>query len=162
MDWWKSAVTSWSRVGRLPPADRWLLAQALALLPLTALALRVVGFNRWQTALARLAPVQGGATAGDEADILRRARAATRLVEAAARHGPFRAACLPRSLALWWLLRRRGIDTDLRIGVRKEAGRFEAHAWVELWGLVLNDTTDVRHRFAAFDRAILPVGGALG
>jgi hypothetical protein len=57
------------------------------------------------------------------------------------------------------LLRRRGIAGDLRIGVRKEAGRFEAHAWVELGGRVLNDNEDVGERFAAFGRAILPVGG---
>jgi len=45
------------------------------------------------------------------------------------------------------------------IGVRKATGRFEAHAWVELRGVVLNDSADVRERFAAFDRAIRPARG---
>jgi hypothetical protein len=79
-----------------------------------------------------------------------------RLVDAAARRGPYSATCLPRSLTLWWLLRRRGIDSYLRIGVRKAAGRIEAHAWVELRGLVLNDQGDVSQRFAPFDRPIAP------
>jgi hypothetical protein len=152
-------VANWSRVWRLSPAERRSLALALALLPLTALALRLVGLRRWQAALARLAPVGAGAAAGDEAAVLGRARAVARMVEAAARRGPYRATCLPRSLALWWLLRRQRIDGDLRIGVRNEGGRFEAHAWVELRGAVLNDGDDVRERFAAFGRAILPAGG---
>jgi hypothetical protein len=136
-------------------AERRLLAQALALLPLTALALWAMGFRRWQALVARLTPVVD-AGGRDEAAVIREGRATARLVEAAARRGPYRASCLPRSLALWWLLRRQGIESDLRIGVRKEAGLFEAHAWVELRGLVLNDSGDVGERFAAFDRAILP------
>jgi hypothetical protein len=39
-------VANWRRAWRLSPAERWLLAQALALLPLTALALWAVGFRR--------------------------------------------------------------------------------------------------------------------
>ena len=39
------------------------------------------------------------------------------------------ASCLAQSMALVWLLRGRGMDADLRIGV-KDAGAFEAHAWV--------------------------------
>jgi len=137
--------------------ERWLLAQALILLPLTALALRLMGFHRWQTLLAQLTPVRSGAET-DDATRIGAGRATAQLVDAAARHGAYRASCLPRSLALWWLLRRRGIEGDLRIGVRKEAGQIQAHAWVEYRGAVLNDGRDVSERYAAFDRAILPVG----
>jgi hypothetical protein len=53
------------------------------------------------------------------------------------------------------LLRRRGIASALRIGVRKgQTGSLEAHAWIECCGQVLNDRTDVHERFAAFDRGI--------
>jgi hypothetical protein len=148
-------VANWFRLWRLSSAERWLLAQALALLPLTALALWAVGFRRWQALLDRLSPA-GAAAEGDEAALVRQGRAAARLVDAAARRGAYRATCLPRSLVLWWLLRRRGIAADLRIGVRKEAAEFQAHAWVEYRGTVLNDGTDVSERFARFDRAIVP------
>jgi len=53
-------------------------------------------------------------------------------------------------LTLWWLLGRQGIASELRIGVRKEQGRFEAHSWVEYEGVTLNDELDVGSRFAAF------------
>jgi hypothetical protein len=133
------------------------LVQALFLLPLTALILWAVGFRRWQALLARLAPVGSVSASEDEADLVREGRATARLVDAAARRSPYTATCLPRSLTLWWLLRRRGIDSYLRIGVRKAAGRIEAHAWVELQGLVLDDDCDVSKRFAAFDRRFLSV-----
>jgi hypothetical protein len=153
-------MPSRSRLWQLRPAERSSLAQALVLLPLTALALWLVGFRRWHAALARLAPAGAAPAARDEGAEIARARAVARMVEAAARRGPCRATCLPRSLVLWWLLRRRGIDADLRIGVRKDAGRLEAHAWVELRGAVLNDGDDVRARYAAFGRAIVPAGVA--
>ena len=51
--------------------------------------------------------------------------------DAAARNLFFHTNCLEQSLVLWWLLRRRGIAADLRIGARKDSDRFEAHAWVE-------------------------------
>lgn len=78
------------------------------------------------------------------------------MVQAAARHGAYRATCLPQSLTLWWLLRRQGIKSDLRFGARKEAGRMEAHAWVELDGIPLNETLDVDQRFQPFERAVIP------
>lgn len=41
--------------------------------------------------------------------------------------------CLPQALAAQLLLARRGHETALRIGVRKDAD-FEAHSWVEYEG----------------------------
>jgi hypothetical protein len=152
------AVRKWARVWRLTWGERLLLLQAVALLPTTALALRLAGFRRCQAALARVAPLTAGRDAADGRAI-NEGRRVARMVDTAARHGPCRAACLTRSLLLWALLRRRGIDGDLRIGVRKEAGRFQAHAWVELRGTVLNDGRDVHERFRAFGRAIVPAGG---
>lgn len=83
-----------------------------------------------------------------------KAQATARMVEVAARHNPFRLLCLPRSLALWWLLRRQGIGADLRIGVTPNERGLEAHAWVEYKGVALNDQDDVHERFAPFDAAI--------
>lgn len=82
-------------------------------------------------------------------------------VEVAARRGPWPANCLQRSLVLWFLLRRRGLPAELRIGVRRTpdtgtGGPLLFHAWVEQDGVVLNDAPDMRERFATFDRAILP------
>jgi len=55
-------------------------------------------------------------------------------VQTAARYVP-KASCLVQALAGHILLGAEGYPTDLRIGVRKnDAGRFEAHAWLESCG----------------------------
>jgi len=61
--------------------------------------------------------------------------AATRLAELAAiagRHGLVTATCLRQALLVYTWLRRRGLDPQLQIGVRKDGGELEAHAWVEV------------------------------
>jgi hypothetical protein len=59
--------------------------------------------------------------------------------------------CLPRSLVLWFLLRRRGIDAELVVGAGPaEGGPLPAHAWVEVDGDPLDDDPDVRRRFGSF------------
>ena len=73
------------------------------------------------------------------------------MVRIAANHGLFRANCLEQSLTLSWLLKRRGIETDLRIGAQKHEGKFAAHAWIELDGVAINDSHDVGERFPVFD-----------
>ncbi len=58
--------------------------------------------------------------------------------------------CLPRSLALQRMLARRGIASELRIGVRKEsngAGGIAAHAWVEVDGVPLGEPQAIEERF---------------
>lgn len=58
-------------------------------------------------------------------------------VATAARRIPA-ATCLTQALAAQYLLRRRGLEADLRIGVARAAGEpLEAHAWVESRGQVV-------------------------
>lgn len=53
-------------------------------------------------------------------------------VEAATWHLPGRAKCLARALTTQVLMGRHGYPSELRIGVAKDdAGRLEAHAWLE-------------------------------
>jgi len=54
-------------------------------------------------------------------------------------------------MVLCWQLRRRKIPAELRLGVQKRAERFEAHAWVELQGVVLNDADETHIHFVSFN-----------
>jgi Transglutaminase-like superfamily len=67
-------------------------------------------------------------------------------VQAAARRIP-RASCLTQALALQSLLARAGESSRLRLGVAKDDGKFEAHAWLESGGRVVIGGRDV-DRFA--------------
>ncbi len=142
------------RLQHLSGAGRWQLAQATLGLPLNAAGVRLAGFRKWAAYLDRTAPSVSGPATGR----VEMARETWQLVLWAARYGPYSGNCLSRSLTLWWLLRQQGLESQLRIGVSNAAGRFEAHAWIEYQGVVINDRPDVGEHFGAFD---LPAGSAV-
>jgi hypothetical protein len=82
-----------------------------------------------------------------------------RMVRAAEHYGIARATCLEESLALWYLLGRRGLPSRVRIGVRKQSEKFEAHAWVEYQGAALNQTEELHHHYAAFESELSSLPG---
>jgi hypothetical protein len=55
-----------------------------------------------------------------------------------------RSKCLPQALAVYYLLRHRGGNPHLSLGVRRQDERFDAHAWVELDGQPLGQR-DLAH-----------------
>lgn len=135
----------------LAPWERRLLLRLVLLLPLIGASLRLLGFKGSRDLLAWLSrPSRWQSPAHPQATTVETAHRIARLVGIAAYHGPYRATCLRRSLALWWLLRRRGIPADLRIGVRKDGGELQAHAWVEHNGQALNDVQGSAIAYAAF------------
>lgn len=55
--------------------------------------------------------------------------------------------CLRTSLVLQTLLLRRGIQTELRIGVRKLGSELCAHAWLEYAGAPIGQPGDIATSF---------------
>jgi hypothetical protein len=141
----------WSRYRNRPPEDRTLILRAALILPLTEIGLYFFGFRRWMELLEKFSLTAGPAQALPAELQRETARRAARAVRSAELHGPTRPNCLERSLTLWWILRRDGVDAELHIGARKEGGKFEAHAWVELAGQVLNDGAEVHRHYSRFD-----------
>jgi Transglutaminase-like superfamily len=144
----------WRRFRTLPPLQRERVFRAMAFLPLTEAGLRMMGFRRWKQLIEHFSPPVPRRRILEPAAQLELAESITRAAGSAERHGPGTPNCLERSLTLWWLLRREGIDGELRIGARKNESRFEAHAWVELRGVVLNDSPNVHKHYARFDAPI--------
>jgi hypothetical protein len=138
------------RILELPWAERWLLMQAIVVLPLVSLALEMFGPGCCYRGLERSAPMAGNRRPAGTVARLRASRTGW-LVQVAARRGLIRASCLAQSMTLWWLLRRQRIAAELRIGVRKRKGRLEAHAWAEYQGRVLNDDAGMARQYSAFD-----------
>lgn len=128
----------------LAPDDRHAFWRAAALVPTMHVVVRVIGFNRLQQRVLRVAPSTSRVTATD-AQALRRCVVNVNRVK---RYSPLRGNCLSQSFALVWMLRREGLEPQLRLGVRIQDAKFDAHAWVEYDGRVLNDSQDVHTRFA--------------
>jgi len=144
----------WRRYRRRPPEDRRLIVRAALILPLTEIGLRLFGFRRWKQLIERFSPAIPQRRLLEPAIEDEMAERITCAARSAERHGPLTPNCLERSLTLWWMLRRDGIEGNLHIGARKNESRFEAHAWVELRGVVLNDSADVHKHYARFDAPI--------
>jgi hypothetical protein len=123
-------------------------------LAVAGLLLSILGFER-SVALLRRSSGRGRSNEPTE-EILSWARKTAHLTSIAARWGPYRATCLRRSLFFWWLTRRRGLDSELKIGVRRDQGKLLAHAWIELNGEVLNDRPEIVEGYSPFDSTSLP------
>jgi hypothetical protein len=144
-------VEKWRRFRGRPADERALILRAILFLQITRIALRVLGFQQYKKKIEdflRSHPRSPSATSFETAAKISRA------VRSAELHGLGTPNCLERSIALWWMLRRAGIAGELHIGGRKSGSRFEAHAWVELAGEVLNDSADVHIHYARFDAPI--------
>lgn len=137
----------------LPASEQSCYLSALLLLPLVDIGLRLFSWqrcHRWAECWAKK---------GKPADrVFPAPRRIAWLVERAARHCPWPATCLRRSLLLWAFLLRSGVASEVRLGFRNPAGQFEAHAWVEWNGTPLNDTPDVRSRYAVPEQALTGTG----
>jgi hypothetical protein len=107
-----------------------------------------VPLGRWRASLGEpVAPEPGDPSVRRDDNLA--ARRLARAVERAAARLPGEAKCLPRAMALQWLLRRRGFDAKLVIGVRPGAARGgldDLHAWIVRRGEILVGASDEEHR----------------
>jgi len=124
-----------------------IVLSSLVMLPYCAACLRLQGFRRTQSHFLGAHVSASTLTEQEQLDLARRAARATSI---AARFGLFRANCLCRSLVLGRWLHRRGIESQLKLGVDLAEGDLSAHAWVEHCGVVVNDHRHIGKRFTAF------------
>lgn len=103
---------------------------------LLKLALGLAGFGRTHRWIVQSSATAVDQDARDDAFVR---RAEYRVALAAALY-PGHAACLERSLMLYWYLRRAGVPVAYRMGVQMYP--FLAHAWVEHRGVPINDVPE--------------------
>ena len=147
----------WERLRRFNALERpaqALFLRATVLLPLVSFSLRWRGFRATQAALQRF--LSNAMPEQDSGRAQARAALTARMVNSADRHGFFYSSCLAKSLTLWWLLERQGIASHLRVGIRKENEKLQAHAWIERDGAVLNEPEEHHRHYAAFDESFPP------
>ena len=148
-------TSNWQKLKRLKRSQWVVIVQSPFVLLLTWVRLRRGGY---QETLARIKPFYSSDMSPQEQAKI--AREVAFALAVAVKTGPWKPLCLLRSLALGWLLAKRGISFDIRIGVPYgkaktqvgEAVSFSAHAWVEHAGIVLNDRQDIAENFSAFEK----------
>ena len=140
-----SRLDSLRRFRALSGADRWRLIRAALRLLSIDLRLRLRGFAAVSASFERR-PVRPGGHDEGAIDLW------VRTVDVAARHHLYAMRCVPRALALRSLLAEAGIETELRIGVRKEGGELAAHAWIEHRGVPVGEAPQIAELFTPLGR----------
>lgn len=136
------------RFRKLPAPARGIFLRAAVLLPWVALRLKLQGFQATKNSLRSSAI---GICPKNLSENTERAALTARMVRVAARHGLGNPSCLEESLVLLHLLNAQGIAAQLRIGVKKNIPKFEAHAWVECEGVALNESESLHDHYAPFE-----------
>jgi hypothetical protein len=114
--------------------ERATLIRLTLLLPIVGAGLRLFGFN-WMRQFAECghrhcAVAKPTLPPGQSSQSY--AQRCAELAAVAARHGIYRARCLPQALALCWLLQQKHLPARICIGTKPQTKPFMAHAWVEL------------------------------
>lgn len=129
---------------RLSFSEKVLLIQALILLPLVHLSLKLTGMKYTEKMLNSLSFTRENQE--DQKNHLAIVIMTAKMVRIASHYQKF-ATCLRQSLVLWYLLKKQGINTKLCIGVRKEKDKFEAHAWLEYENIAINEIDNIKEMF---------------
>jgi len=119
----------------LSGADQRRLLGLACVLPIVELSLRCFGAQRTAWWLAQV--IRPGTVRPTSGLDLQQAERLARLAAMAGRRGILASRCLAQALLVRAMLRRRGLEAVLQLGVRKDDGGFDAHAWVELDGHTL-------------------------
>jgi len=131
---------------RLPFADQRITLEALAVVLVARAAVGALPPAKLsrlvQRAMRSSAPRRGRGVPTNSATL---SSVRTAILRASARIPG--ASCLTQALAGWWLLRRRGIDSELRVGVNRDGEGLTAHAWLLVERRVLLGGRDPEARY---------------
>lgn len=126
---------------------RWLVAEALVLLLLARLLVKIAPLRLWRDSLGL--PVG----APDDGEVPSpAARILASAVERADWRSPGKAKCLPRAMALHWMMRRRGEASTIAFAILPEARRGtldDLHAWVESGACIVLGASEEPYRVIA-------------
>lgn len=123
----------------LPMAEQKVLLLMMLVMPVLELALRQFGFRRtrrwiegWTARRVSLSDIKSDAICAERL---------AQLSAIAGNHGLIRATCLRQALLSYGILRWRGLDPELVIGVQRTCATPDMHAWVILDGLALGQSS---------------------
>jgi transglutaminase superfamily protein len=124
--WRRFRSQPWGKRSLLLEAAFWIVAARLAILlvPFSRIARHMGGMRQPEPACAQF--IAGQTSARDVSWAIGRVAPVL----------PFKVVCLPRALAAWQMLRRRGVAARLHFGiVRTNPNQRQAHAWLDSSGV---------------------------
>ena len=113
--------------------------------PVYQLALKALGYERFQRIFI------SSRTGGKTPRSIQHAKHQGQLVNMAVGAIAGGDNCLLRSVILSRHLTKRGYAPEVIFGTRKDGSTFQAHSWVEVDGIVINDRADISQSHAIFE-----------
>lgn len=139
-----SPVRRWLQWRSLHSRDRRALFFFAAMLPAVDASLRLLGYRRTCRLLDAFS--RHDVYRHPNRDESEHAERLAQLALVAGRRGAVHASCLRQALALNFLLRKKGLASEVRLGIAPPDGNgFNAHAWVELDGIALGEQGQPSH-----------------
>jgi hypothetical protein len=123
------APLTFRRIKQLAPADIALAAEAAFMLTFFRAALNFLPTQRLTAWMCRYDQKQPSVSPAMASQTIDRVQWS---IDAVVRHAPLTFVCFPRSLAAYFMLRRRHIVSKLFYGVAREADQLTAHTWVKV------------------------------
>ena len=130
---WKSTLSRARRLFSLPPARRALLLEALRELLVARLQIACLPFPR---IASKLGPLLPPGTFDQQPDLDPLVADVAWAIDRCGRYSPLPLVCLPRALAGYRMLVRRGMSARLHFGALRgnSKGALETHAWLDVGG----------------------------
>lgn len=135
----RPALSLWVKAVR----PRLRTAEATLWLLLAHALIRFVALRYWRFSLGRVANSPLASQCVDIQTDIRSINRVANSVVSGTRRLPFRTLCLPRAMAVQWMLRRRGHASNLIFGIAQGRDIGHLHAWVTAGGkTVIGDNAD--------------------
>ena len=138
------------QIRRLSYPNKWLFLKGLFLAVFLRVCFKISNFKKTLAFFSRFKT--GKTVSQNESNEVRRYH---HLITLTYGFGPSVVNCLSVSTAYWWLMKRRGIATDLKFGMKKDNEKLLAHAWLEYNGEPLTADAEVEKKYIAFGESIL-------
>ncbi len=136
-------------------AEGWMLfLQAWFWLMIFDIGLRTRPFPELQSFASRPASCQTRSPEQTESLLLKSKVA----VDRARNNHLYPMTCLRRALTLQKMLAQRGIASELKIGVRKDADQLSAHAWLEYQRKMLGEAENITEKFSTLEKGAGHIG----
>lgn len=135
----------------LPISDKLVLIKISLLVPLIEIGIKTIKFKKTFNILNLFVSKNTKPIKNELIEINRHVN----LLYLFQRQFPFLGKCLSRSLGIWFLLAKKGINTQLKFGMKKENNELLAHSWLEYNGKMLDIENEKNKKYTPFSESIL-------
>ena len=137
------------QIYNLPFSDKILFAKALLLIVFVIVFLK---FGRYRTLVNQMNKIEIKKVSTKQIVEVEKAHKLIRLIYSLKL---FNNRCLAVALSFGYLLKRKGVETQLKFGYKNSSGNLQAHAWLEYNSVPLTLNSQVAEEYSSFTAPLM-------